>query len=271
MPRQEELIGGDQDERPAKHELIGGDQDDGPAKQEVVGGDQDEGPAKHEVVGGLHELIGGFHSTGPANAVMLGGLPALLPRGHDLPARAVDEKAPPLLDPALLPLQHISVLVCEARHALHLNQRELAELIGSSERTVQRWETKRGSPHDLDVCALADAVRPHDTAIAAALDRLSSRPAGPVVPAPAPPAGSAPAPAAPARPPVPTPVLVDAIVCAAAEAMALAPQVVRPALLAAFTRARDVGLSADDVVGVLAPPANANAKSKRGEGGKRAE
>jgi hypothetical protein len=49
-------------------------------------------------------------------------------------------------------------------------------------------------------------------------------------------------------------VLVDAVVCAAAEAMSLSPQAVRPAVLAAFARARDAGLTLDAVVEVLAPP-----------------
>jgi len=49
-------------------------------------------------------------------------------------------------------------------------------------------------------------------------------------------------------------VLVDSVVCAAAEAMSLSPQAIRPAVLAAFARARDAGLSLDAVVDVLAPP-----------------
>jgi hypothetical protein len=50
-------------------------------------------------------------------------------------------------------------------------------------------------------------------------------------------------------------VLVDSVVCAAAEAMSLVPQAIRPAVLAAFTRARDARLTPDAVVAVLAPPA----------------
>jgi hypothetical protein len=59
-------------------------------------------------------------------------------------------------------------------------------------------------------------------------------------------------------------VLVDAVVCVAAEAMALSPQAVRPAVLAAFTRARDVGISAEAVVAALAPAPPVQTKAQEG-------
>jgi hypothetical protein len=43
------------------------------------------------------------------------------------------------------------------------------------------------------------------------------------------------------------PHLVDTVVCAAAEALGVPPPAVRPALLAAFQRAREVGLTTEDV------------------------
>jgi hypothetical protein len=46
----------------------------------------------------------------------------------------------------------------------------------------------------------------------------------------------------PPPPPPSTDEIVDAVVCAAAEAMDLMPREVRPALLAAFARARRLGL-----------------------------
>jgi hypothetical protein len=125
---------------------------------------------------------------------------------------------------------------------------------------VQRWEGKRGQPSGSKIQALADAVRPHDPDIAAQLDAWAPRPAPPAPPPAAPAPVETPAPPilpppAPAPPPaVPAGVLVDAIVCAAAEAMALSPQAIRPSVLAAFTRARDAGLTIDAVIGVLAPP-----------------
>jgi len=64
-----------------------------------------------------------------------------------------------------------------------------------------------------------------------------------------------PPPPAPAPPP-PVPVtppdrVVDAVVCAAAEAMQVMPQAVRPAVLAAFACARELGLTVDGVERVL--------------------
>jgi hypothetical protein len=49
-------------------------------------------------------------------------------------------------------------------------------------------------------------------------------------------------------------VLVDSVVCAAAEAMSLSPQATRPSVLAAFARARDAGLTLAAVVAALTPP-----------------
>ena len=45
--------------------------------------------------------------------------------------------------------------------------------------------------------------------------------------------------------------LVDSVVCAAAEAMQLTPQAVRAALVAAFERADALGMSTGDVLGAL--------------------
>jgi hypothetical protein len=65
-----------------------------------------------------------------------------------------------------------------------------------------------------------------------------------------------PPPAAP--PPLPAPPqpalgsVVDSIVCAAAEAVDLSPGAIRPALVAAFARARELGLGVEAVEGALA-------------------
>ena len=52
---------------------------------------------------------------------------------------------------------------------------------------------------------------------------------------------------------------VDAVVCAAAEAMQVVPQNVRPALLAAFACARELGLTLEDVERVLRAKASSPA------------
>jgi hypothetical protein len=144
-----------------------------------------------------------------------------------------------------------------------LNQGKLADLLGSSRRTVQRWETASSYPQPHYLHALADAVRPHDAALAEALDGHAPRPVAP--PPPPPPPAIVPvadavsaAEAPPTIPPravlaVPAHVLVDSVVCAAAEAMSLAPQALRPALVAAFRRAREAGLTPQDMLTVLAP------------------
>jgi hypothetical protein len=144
------------------------------------------------------------------------------------------------------------VLSGEARIALHLTQRELAARVGTSLRTVQRWEARRSHPASFEIHRLADAVRPHNPALASELDELAPRPAPPPTPVAqllAPPLPAAP----PPPPPLPAAVLLDSVVCAAAEAMSLAPQALRPALLAAFARARDAGLAMEAVVEGLTP------------------
>jgi transcriptional regulator with XRE-family HTH domain len=145
------------------------------------------------------------------------------------------------------------VLSLEARAALHMSQREFAGAVGSSLRTVQRWETRRSEPASFQIHRVADAVRPHDPELAAELDELAPRPTPPPPPVPqvlAPPLPPPP----PPPPPLPATVLLDSVVCAAAEAMTLAPQALRPALLAAFARAKEAGLSMEAVIEGLTPP-----------------
>jgi hypothetical protein len=130
----------------------------------------------------------------------------------------------------------------EARKVLNLNQRTLGELLGLSRRTIQRWDAQQTAPAPSDIGRLAIAVHPRDPKLAAqlaaeagtTLDAL-----GLIAPSPPPP---------PLPPPPPAPAhLTDVVVCAAAEALSVPPQTVRPPLLAAFRRARELGLSVDDV------------------------
>ena len=166
-----------------------------------------------------------------------------------------------------LPLPY---LIARSREILHLSQKACASFLDSSERSLQRWEADRATPPANAIHRLADAVRSGDAAIAADLDLWAPRapppppPSPPVVapheevvvapaprvPSPVPPPVQAP----PPPPPVPAHALVDSIVCAAAEAMSMMPQALRPALLAAFTRAHEVGIAAEEVVAVLLPP-----------------
>ncbi len=143
------------------------------------------------------------------------------------------------------------VLTLEARLLLHLGQRSLGDLLGLSRRTIQRWDAGKSSPTSWQLEKLATAVHPRDADLAAKLAAsagttlealgLVSPPPAAVVPAPGPP------PLSPRH-------LVDVVVCAAAEALNVAPPAVRPVLLAAFRKAREVGLKVEDVEAVLGTP-----------------
>jgi hypothetical protein len=127
-------------------------------------------------------------------------------------------------------------------------QEGLGKLLGVSRRTAQRW-ANTGIPgyYLIDVARL---VHPRDPALARAIvtalgTTLEAQ--GLVLPAPAP------SPLPPAAPTAPDPPggIVDAVVCAAAEAMDMLPGEVRPGLLAAFARAKEIGLTVDLIERVL--------------------
>jgi transcriptional regulator with XRE-family HTH domain len=125
-------------------------------------------------------------------------------------------------------------LIHLARRALGVgSQGDFGELMGVSRRTGQRWETGRATPVKRQIEQMARLVHP--------ADRGLEKP-----PAPPPP----PPPPAPPAPPVED--IVDSIVCAAADAMNVLPRDVRPALLAAFTRTRRLGLGVEVVERALA-------------------
>jgi hypothetical protein len=150
-------------------------------------------------------------------------------------------------------------LLIDARNRLGVSQGGLGELLGSSRRSGQRWEGGGSSPMPKQLHALAAMVHPKDAKLAeqiavaggSTLEQLGIVPPPPppappprTIPLPRPPpAVSAPAPAPPPpQPPPPPEDVVDAVVCAAAEAIDVMPRTIRPALLAAFRRARRLGL-----------------------------
>jgi hypothetical protein len=126
-----------------------------------------------------------------------------------------------------------------ARQALGTTQEELGERLGVSRRTSQRWSGSGVPSYYLP--ELARLVHPHDPVLAGEIAQaagMTLKAAGIVLPPPPP----------PAPPPAPPPDgVVDAVVCAAAEAMEMMPKEVRPGLLAAFARAKEVGLTVDVV------------------------
>jgi DNA-binding XRE family transcriptional regulator len=152
-------------------------------------------------------------------------------------------------------IKGIPALLGDARRALSLNQAELADLLGSSKRTVQRWETKRGHPSSQELANLAAHVHPHDAETAADLAAAIGQTleslgiVAPPAPPPPPPAPlpPPPPPPPPGPPPMPRDLAVDAVVCVASEALGAMPAAVRAGLLAAFRRARQLGLSCAEV------------------------
>jgi transcriptional regulator with XRE-family HTH domain len=137
-----------------------------------------------------------------------------------------------------------------AREALGMSGNRLAAKLGVSRRTGQRW-TARGGPSAMYLQRLAVLVYPADAALAAEIATASGTTLGAlgVLPLHPPPAAPVPTAAPPDR-------VVDAVVCAAAESIHVAPQNVRPALLAAFSCARELGLTVEDIEKVLRAKAN---------------
>jgi len=137
-------------------------------------------------------------------------------------------------------VSEVSALFFRARRALRATQVDLAQMLGASRRTGQRWDAGQSYPSVSQLVALAKAVYARDPGLAAEL-AIS---VGMTVEA----LGLAP-PAAPAPPDAPVPIenIVDSVVCAAAEAMDALPRAIRPALMAAFARARELHLSIEDV------------------------
>jgi DNA-binding transcriptional regulator YiaG len=149
-------------------------------------------------------------------------------------------------------IKGVPALLADARRALGLNQAQLGDLLGSSKRTVQRWETKRAVASPQELATLAAHVHPHDAETAADLaaaigQTLESL--GIVAPPapPPPPAAPPPPPPPPGPPPMPRDLAVDAVVCVASDALGAMPAAVRGGLLAAFRRARMLGLSCEEV------------------------
>jgi hypothetical protein len=161
-----------------------------------------------------------------------------------------------------------SVLVLGARRVLDVSQEQLARLIGSSKRTIQRCEGAQTTLmpthfHELARCVYArDAKLAAEIAAAgdATLESLGivkppAPPPPPAAPPPPPAAAPPPAPAPPpphqppppAPPPMPRHLVADAVVCAAADAVQQTPDAVRGVLLAAFRRARELGLTPVEV------------------------
>jgi hypothetical protein len=136
--------------------------------------------------------------------------------------------------------------------ALGTGQGGVAEAIGMSRRTMSRW-ARAGIAPLLPSQAedLVRAVYPKDAALGERIAVAFGTSLGAA--GIAPPARTlADAPSSPH--PTPPPRQAEIVICAAAEALDVSPRAVRPAVLAAFRAAREVGLSVADVETALAPP-----------------
>jgi transcriptional regulator with XRE-family HTH domain len=144
-----------------------------------------------------------------------------------------------------------------AQMALGLSQKELADLLGVSARSIIRWRGEPGRLPPQTVQSLAGAVFAVDRALAAEIaerQRTTLEDLGIAAPRVAS-LGAEPA------------LLVDSVVSAAAEALSTTPQAVRPAVLAAFERAKALELEIDAVRDALRPRATESApRRSRGTG-----
>jgi hypothetical protein len=132
------------------------------------------------------------------------------------------------------------------QQTLRINQKQLAELLGCSPRTIIRYYDRGTTvflPSQYE--NLARAAHPIDRALAAEMAGYAGKTLvdlGLESP-PAPPAPPAPERTAPS-----SKHLVDSVVCAAAEAMQTPPHAMRPALVAAFERAVALGMTMEGVI-----------------------
>jgi hypothetical protein len=136
------------------------------------------------------------------------------------------------------------------RQAMQVSREDFAALIGTSVRTMERWSANRSDPAQHHLEKLARHVHARDPVLAAEIAAAANHTlvslgiAPPVV-----------------SPPVSSP-LVDSIVYAAAEAMDVSPRAIRPAIAAAFARAKEVELDVAAVDSVLGRPTTSSPASR---------
>jgi transcriptional regulator with XRE-family HTH domain len=146
-------------------------------------------------------------------------------------------------------------LLNQAGLTLAMSHGQLAKLLGVSRRSVSRWIAEGTWISVRHAKALAEAVHAGNRPLAARFAGLAGKSLVELgLEAPAAAAPVAPAPTSPdARTPKSPDAtkLLDAVVCAAAEAMDASPRAVRPALLAAVKCAREVGLTLEAMDAML--------------------
>ncbi len=163
------------------------------------------------------------------------------------------------------PEEPIASLVIRARSALRLSQREFGAKLRWSTRTQGRMESARSTPVPNDLIKIGELVMPVEPDLGNALIQRAKAIAVRIgVALPEPVASTVPSsnggalavrgsvPSIEAKP-IDVRHLVDAVVCAATDQGELLPRDVRPILLAAFTRAEELGLDFAEVRQALAP------------------
>jgi transcriptional regulator with XRE-family HTH domain len=132
-----------------------------------------------------------------------------------------------------------------ARAALDMTREEFAEKVGSSFTTVGRWERGHSFPADGHFVEMARLLYPVDRDLAEQAASMACETLVSLGLEQAPPAALRPAGAT--RAALTTQDLTDIVVCAAAEACRGTPADLRAALLAAFRKARQIGLHCDEI------------------------
>jgi len=135
------------------------------------------------------------------------------------------------------------VLVAKVRVALGLNQKELAAQLGVSSKTIGRWMKSGTMLASYQARRLVDLLAPVDRDLAARVAATQGETLATL---------GLETPAQPTHDVAVLPLAVDAVVCAAAEALDLSPRAVRPALVAAVRRAREAGVTMEQVEAALA-------------------
>jgi hypothetical protein len=178
-------------------------------------------------------------------AVALGDVPCKPSRMTEVPDFIMRQ------DPA-----RMGALVQRTGVTLGMFHGELADHLGVSRRTVSRWAHDGAHLTHDQVAKLAELAYEHDPSLAAEIaaavgETLVTLGVEVIAVPEAPPPPSPSLPAVAAAPRVALQNLVDAVVCAAAEALDVSPRVVRPGLLAAIRCAREVGLTVEEMEAAL--------------------
>jgi len=125
----------------------------------------------------------------------------------------------------------------QVRLALGMNQRQTGEFLGLSTRTIQRWDAGACAAASFHWEKLAKAIFPKDRELALRCAKMAGKTLDEL--------GLVTVAAEPLVGPVAPELVIDALVCVAADAVGMLPGAIRPALVAAFTRARQLGITVE--------------------------